>query len=60
MLQGTGLCDFFYEAGGFFLAIGEGRVSIKANSYLQTEAALYLYCDVLDKRGLLATTPEGA
>ncbi|CAE7919403.1 ACP5, partial [Symbiodinium sp. KB8] len=32
---------------------------LDANSYLQTEAALYLYCDVLDKRGLLATTPEG-
>ena len=33
---------------------------MKANSYLQTEAALYLYCEVLDKSGLLATTPEGA
>eukprot|EP00439_Symbiodinium_sp_Y106_P060938 s167_g9.t1 len=32
---------------------------LDANSYLQTEAALYLYCEVLDKSGLLATTPEG-
>ena len=35
------------------------KVSLKAGSYLQADAAMHLQCEVLDQRGVLATSPEG-
>ncbi|CAE6955875.1 ACP5 [Symbiodinium natans] len=33
--------------------------ALDAGSYLQADAAIHLQCEVLDKRGVLATSPEG-